>query len=336
MKPLRRHAVTILLPAILGAVLLMSIATLQYFFVSHSPLVPRNFIIPATVGSLAGLFIGLYNRRLSLRERSLQEAYDELFHSAYYDQLTGLPNRSLLLDRLRQAVAHARRQGETLGVLLLDIDRFKRINETLGHSQGDQLLLLIAERISACLRESDTVSRLGGDEFIMLMPDLKHPDDAALVAGKILEAIAQPLELAGQELYCSCSIGILMAPLDGDNEETILKHADIAMYKAKDAGGNCYRFYSWYMNQQTIERLSMEANMQRGLERGDFFLHYQPQVDLRSGRLVGAEALLRWRTPDIGMISPSLFIPLAEETGFIVPLGEWVLRTACQQAVTWQ
>ena len=330
------HIAAVLIPTLLGTVLLTCIAALQHHFISHVPLIPRNFIIPSTVGTLSGFFIGLYHRRLRQRETRLQEAYNDIWHSAYYDHLTGLPNRTLLLDRLRQAVAHARRQGETLGVLLLDIDRFKRINESLGHTLGDQLLLMVAERIAACIRDSDSVARLGGDEFVLLMPNLKHPDDAALVANKILETIAVPVDLENQEVFCSCSIGIIMAPLDGDDEETILKHADIAMYKAKDAGGNCYRFYSWYMNQQTVERLAMEANMQRGLERGDFFLHYQPQIDLRNGNIVGVEALLRWQAPDIGSISPELFIPLAEETGFIIPLGEWVLRTACQQAVTWQ
>lgn len=326
----------VLIPTLAGAALLLAIAALQHMFVSHVPLTPRNFIIPTLVGSSVGLFIGLYHRRLRQRETRLQEAYNDIWHSAYYDQLTGLPNRILLLDRLRQAVAHARRHGETLGVLLLDIDRFKRINESLGHTLGDQLLLLIAERIAACIRDSDSIARLGGDEFVLLMPNLKHPDDATLVANKILEAIALPVDLDEQEVFCSCSIGIIMAPLDGDDEETILKHADIAMYKAKDAGGNCYRFYSWYRNEQTVERLAMEASMQRGLERDDFFLHYQPQIDLRSGRIVGVEALLRWQAPEIGLVSPELFIPLAEETGFIIPLGEWVLRTACQQAVAWQ
>ena len=334
-KP-RYHMTSVLLPSLLGAALLLSIAALQHLLVSHVPLIPRNFVIPALVGALIGLFIGLHHRRLLQREHHLQEAYHDIWQSAYYDQLTGLPNRTLLLDRLRQAVAHACRHDQTLGVLLLDLDRFKRINESLGHTLGDQLILLVAERISSCIRDSDSVARLGGDEFVLLMPDLKHPDDVALAANKILTAVAQPIELEGQEVFCSCSIGIIMAPLDGDDGDTILKHADIAMYKAKDAGGNCYRFYSWYMNQQAVERLAMEANMQRGLERGDFFLHYQPQIDLRSGRIVGVEALLRWQAPNIGPISPELFIPLAEETGFIVPLGEWVLRSACQQAVIWQ
>jgi len=334
-KP-RHHMASVLLSCLIGAALLLSIAALQHLFVSHVPLIPRNFVIPVLVGASIGLFIGLYHRRLLQREDRLQEAYHDIWQSAYYDQLTGLPNRTLLLDRLRQAVANACRHQQTLGVLLLDIDRFKRINESLGHTLGDQLILLVAERISSCIRDSDSVARLGGDEFVLLMPDLKHPDDVALVANKILTAVAQPIELEGQEVFCSCSIGIILAPLDGDDGDTILKHADIAMYKAKDAGGNCYRFYSWYMNQQAVERLAMEANMQRGLERGDFFLHYQPQIDLRSGRIVGVEALLRWQAPNIGPISPELFIPLAEETGFIIPLGEWVLRSACQQAVNWQ
>ena len=334
-KP-RHYMASVLLPMLIGAALLLFIATLQHLFVSHIPLIPRNFVIPALVGASIGLFVGLYHRRLLQREDHLQEAYNDIWQSAYYDQLTGLPNRTLLLDRLRQAVAHTQRHGETLGVLLLDLDRFKRINESLGHTLGDQLILLVAERIASCIRDSDSVARLGGDEFVLLVPDLKHPDDVALVANKILAAVALPIELEGQEVFCSCSIGIIMAPLDGDDADTILKHADIAMYKAKDAGGNCYRFYSWYMNQQAVERLAMEANMQRGLERGDFFLYYQPQIDLRSGRIVGFEALLRWRAPEIGLISPELFIPLAEETGFIIPLGEWVLRTACQQAISWQ
>lgn len=332
----RYSIVPILAACLAGAALTMAIAVIQLRFVSQTPLIPRNFIIPALVGASIGLCLGLYRRRLRQREAHLQEAYNDIWRSAYYDQLTGLPNRSLLLDRLRQEVARACRHGETLGVLLLDIDRFKRINESLGHALGDQLLLLLAERIAGSLRDSDSIARLGGDEFVLLMPDLAHPDDVTLVANKILAAVALPIELEGQEVFCSCSIGIIMAPLDGEDADTILKHADIAMYKAKDAGGNCYRFYSWHMNQQAVERLAMEASMQRGLERGDFFLHYQPQVDLQSGRIKGFEALLRWKAPEIGLVSPSLFIPLAEETGFIIPLGEWALRNACQQAANWQ
>lgn len=336
MKKPYRDILQVAVPTLTGCLLLGLLAALQHIFISHIPLSPRNYVIPLLVGALAGLSVGLHQRCLRQREEHLQEAYNDVWRTAYYDQLTGLPNRTLLLDRLQQAVAHASRQGEKLGVLLLDIDRFKRVNESLGHSLGDQLLLLVAERIASCIRDSDSVARLGGDEFVILLPNLKHPDDAALVAKKILGTVAVPMELEGQELFCTCSIGTILAPQDGEDAETILKHADIAMYKAKDAGGNCYRFYSWYMNEQTIERLAMEANLQRGLERQDFFLHYQPQVDLRSGRIVGVEALLRWNAPEIGMVSPELFIPLAEETGFIIPLGEWVLREACRQAVLWQ
>lgn len=336
MRLSRQTFPAILKPTLLGAALLLFIATVQHLFVSHTPLTPRNFMLPLLVGSIAGICIGFYNLRLRQREEHLQEAFNEVWQTAFFDKLTGLPNRTLLLDRLRQQIMLSRRKNERLAVLVLGVDRFKRFNETLGYGVGDQVLLLVAERLAACVRESDTVARLGGDEFALLMPRINQPDDAALVAAKVLESLAVPMELCDQELFCTTSIGIALFPMDGDEDEDILKHADIAMHHTKSAGGNHFRFYSWFMNQQAAERLNMEANLQRGLERGDFHLHYQPQFDLKSGQIVGVEALLRWNMPGVGTISPALFIPLAEETGLIQQLGIWVLRTACEQAVTWQ
>jgi diguanylate cyclase (GGDEF)-like protein len=336
MKPALVKARVILLPVAIGALLLTTIALLQNLWISHAAITPRNFILPALVGSIAGLLIGLYHHKLNQREQQLKEILQGIQHSALYDQLTGLANHTLLTDRLRQAIFRARRKGDVLAIALLDLDRFKRINETMGHSMGNHLLLEITRRLTTVTRESDTLARLGGDEFVLLMSTISHPDDAALVAGKLLDVVAAPIILEGQEIFCSCSIGISLCPQDSDNEETILKNAEIAMYSAKNSGGNSYRFYSMQMNQQALERLSLEGYMVRGIEQGTFFLNYQPQVEIETGRIIGVEALIRWKHPFLGMISPTKLISLAEESGFIIPLGLWVLRTACEQAVAWR
>ena len=265
-----------------------------------------------------------------------KKAEEEIQQLAYYDTLTGLPNRLLFRDRLNQALAQASRDGRRSVVLFLDLDRFKEVNDTLGHSVGDEMLKVMAGRLKGCMRRSDTVSRLGGDEFVLVLSSVAHDEDIATTVQKIQDVLAEPLLLGGQELFCTCSIGIAIYPLDGEDEDTLLKNADIAMYMAKDQGRNTYQFFSREMNVKTVERLALEAGMRHALEREEFFLCYQPQVNLGTGRITGMEALLRWRHPDLGLLSPAKFIPLAEESGLIVQIGQWVLRTACARNKAWQ
>ncbi len=258
-----------------------------------------------------------------------------IHYMAHHDALTGLPNRRLMQDRLNQAILQARRNQSHVALLFLDLDRFKLVNDTLGHETGDYVLRDVAKRLMKVVREGDTVSREGGDEFVIILPDLEKPESAQLVANKILHELSQSIEVSGQELTVTASIGISHYPNDATDIQHLLKHADSAMYQAKDAGRNTARFFTSDLNFLLSKRLEVESRLRRGIERSEFFLRYQPQVDVMSGRIVGVEALLRWNDPQQGEIYPKDFISIAEELGLIVPLGEWVFRTACQQIKLW-
>lgn len=261
---------------------------------------------------------------------------EQLRHLAYHDALTGLPNRTLLQERLQQALAQADRSGSMLALMFLDLDRFKVINDTLGHRTGDQLLAATAERLAACVRRSDTVARLGGDEFAMVQPGNTQAEEAALLAERVVAAFARPFNIDGRQLFLGASVGITVYPGDAGDVHRLFQNADLAMYRAKEQGGNQYQFYTPAMNAAVQERLVLESDLRQGLERAEFVLHYQPVVDLHSGEVVGAEALLRWQHPERGLLLPDKFLPIAEDTGLMMPIGEWVLTRACAQNSAWQ
>ncbi|HXP98225.1 MAG TPA: EAL domain-containing protein [Telmatospirillum sp.] len=277
---------------------------------------------------------GLFGIARDITER--KSAWARVEFLAYHDALTELPNRMLAEDRAKVAMAHAGRSNAKMALLFVDLDNFKSINDSLGHHRADDLLKQVAGRFGRCLRETDTLSRYGGDEFLVLAADVEGSDDANSVAEKLLHCLSDPFEIHGQSISISASIGIALFPEDGRDFTTLVKKADTAMYRAKEVGRNTFRFFDLGMHSGTADQLLLRQGLRRALDQEEFVLHYQPQIDLRSGRVIGAEALVRWNHPEHGLIPPGRFISIAEDSGLIVPLGEWVLREACRQMAVWR
>ena len=268
---------------------------------------------------------------------SLRKGYEErLQRQANFDEITGLPNRVLALDRLSTAVISAGRHRHRGGVLFLDLDQFKKINDTWGHATGDQLLRMAADRIRGSVRQEDTVARLGGDEFTVILPDIDSPAHVEPVIHKILNAFSDPFVLGTHEAFVTASIGVSVFPDDSDDPAALMQNADVAMYRAKEKGRNTFQYFTPELNERATERMRMEGNLMHALDRKEFLLHFQPIVDVRSHRLVGAEALLRWSNADLGLLPPERFVPLAEDTSLILPVGRWILDTACRQLSRWR
>jgi diguanylate cyclase (GGDEF)-like protein/PAS domain S-box-containing protein len=279
----------------------------------------------------ASSFIGILN---DITETKRYE--QKLEYQAYHDGLTGLPNRNLVIDRLDQALSYAHRYRQHASVLFVGLDHFKIINDSLGYEIGDRLLKIMSERLTGCVRTTDTVARHGGDEFVLILVEATESEEVSKVAIKILNSISRPCLIDEHELIVTCSIGISLYPKDGKDAPALLNNAHVAMYRAKDQGRNSLQFYTRELNARTFARMTMEKHLRRALERQELLLHYQPQVDLETGRITGMEGLLRWQSPELGLIPPARFIPLAEETGLIVPIGEWVMKTCCAQTMAWR
>ncbi len=309
--------------------------TIAWYFRQSSPsyvayLGYLDFLLQTVIG------VGMIACLLEDEREAAELAGVEIEHLAYHDSLTGLPNRPLFIDRMIVALAQADRTNQSLAVLFLDLDRFKDINDSLGHAIGDTLLKAIAERVRRCVREGDTVARIGGDEFTLLIPKVESVEDAARVAQKVIEALKIPFIIADRELFVTTSIGMSLYPADGLDPDTLVRNADTAMYRAKEQGGDTYQLYAPAMNARALERLALENTLRRALLNNELVLHYQPLIDLRTKSVAGVEALIRWQHPEKGLLSPAHFISVAEVSGLIVPIGQWVLLTACRQMRAWQ
>jgi diguanylate cyclase (GGDEF)-like protein len=295
----------------------------------------QDTAVVAMVALLVALLSAMQLRALPMR--ALQRSQERLLHMAKHDALTGLPNRSLLDDRLGQALLHAQRYGRHVTVAFIDLDDFKSINDSLGHDIGDELLIQMAARLTHTVRTTDTVVRLGGDEFVILLFDQPNAEESVTTAlTRLMKAVSEPMDLGAHKVQLGCSIGVATYPMDGEDGSTLLKNADTAMYRAKEVGKSNFQFYTADLNAKLKERMALQDGLLQAMSRNEFFLEYQPQIALADGRLIGVETLVRWRSPELGVVPPVKFIPLVEDSGIIVALGLWVLRTACLQQVAWQ
>jgi diguanylate cyclase (GGDEF)-like protein len=302
----------------------------------------QSRIIIGVVGALSALYLlmlwmaGRADRILRKQEAQRVANEERIRYQAYHDLLTGLPNRTSFAEHLEEAMRRSKRFGWSVALMFLDVDRFKRVNDSLGHEAGDELLRIIASRLKTCIRETDILFRMGGDEFTVLLENIRTPEEVAAVAARMISAVAQPAEIAHHELTPTASIGIAIYPRDDQRGERLVKAADAAMYRAKDVGRNRYAFFTQEMTERVESQLRLEADLERALKNGEFVLHYQPRVSTATRCVVSIEALLRWNKPQAGLVAPGGFVPLLEESGLIVPVGAWVLRTACRQAKVWQ